>query len=481
MYGESKHNSSLHWVQRTRAFATTILPLFFDNSLTYLEMLGRFSHKLNECIEAINAQNLNLIEFCHMVELEVTKFEEYINNRIDEFENEIKKQWEEYKNEMNAAWAAFKKQMLDEWEQEKQINEAFRQQLTQEFNDYKKLIDKQIEDYKNYILEKFNEYKTTVDTEINQFETTVNDNFSKLSETMQTQQNEFEAHMVALFTDFTTDENNARIKFEENFQKLFEQWKVDTLNALNQGISGFEQETQTALRNYINAQIEVFRETINVQISEQNRKLQQEKEARENKDQDLQNQINQLTPEGAIKADPADEEGNSQLYTINNDNERENIYPAVKKIGNTTSTVHFLTNMDGVLTNSSYFYIYPQTNTLILKGNNLIVNEDEREKQTIITDFLLIPKSLIKLDNDYTDAFTAFTKLSITLNQIENMLDNPEIYFRIAHMNTMTQDTYKIKYVNYNDVEYLSIPLFIRSATGFNLSLLEIQVSILTT
>lgn len=48
----------------------------------------------------------------------------------------------------------------------------------------------------------------------------------------------------------------------------------------------------------------------------------------------MQAQINQLTPEGAIKADSPDSNGNSQLYTINPDTqERTDIFPKVNDSG----------------------------------------------------------------------------------------------------------------------------------------------------
>lgn len=334
MYGDSKTDGGLHWVQRTRAFATTILPLVFDNSLTYMEMIGRFSYKLNECIEAINAQNLNIIEFCHMVELEVERFEKYIDNRITEFESGIKQEWEDYKTSLNDEWNNFKQQLIEEWEQEKQVNENFRNELTAAFQAFKTDIDNQIKGFENLIMQKFEEYKTSVNNRLDQFETDTNTNITEFKNTMQTQQNEFETHMVTLFTDFTTDQSNEWSTFQANFQKLFDQWKVDTLNAIQNQITQWQTQAITDLKTYIDSEIGGFEESIRTEITQLSHSLSQEASARQLADTSLQRQINELTPEGSIKSDIPDEQGDSQLYIVNPDTqERENIYPKVNSTG----------------------------------------------------------------------------------------------------------------------------------------------------
>lgn len=323
-----------HFLTKVKTYCAKVLPLVFDNSLSYYEFLGKVCHKLNECIDALNSQNLNIIEFTHMVQLEIENFEKYIDNRITEFEDELKKAWEEYKEELNKAFADFKNEMLAAWEEEKAINEKFRTDLLNDFNSFKTEITAQQERFETQIKADFNTYKETVNAEIEQFEQATNADLSAFKNTMQTQQNEFENHMVELFNNFKTTEKQARTDFESNFQQLFEQWKIDTLYALNENISDWETDTQNRLTAYIDEKIGAFQAGFNAKVNQLEIDLNKEREDRRQHDESLQTQINQLTPEGAIKADSPDSNGNSQLYTINPDTqERTDIFPKVNDSG----------------------------------------------------------------------------------------------------------------------------------------------------
>ena len=373
---EPFNSQAPHFLTKVKTYCAKVLPLVFDNSLSYYEFLGKVCHKLNECIDALNSQNLNIIEFTHMVQLEIENFEKYIDNRITEFEDEMKKAWEEYKEELNKAFADFKNEMLAAWEEEKAINEKFRTDLLNDFNSFKTEITAQQERFETQIKADFNTYKETVNAEIEQFEQATNADLSAFKNTMQTQQNEFENHMVELFNNFKTTEKQARTdfesnfqqlfeqwkidtlyalnenisdwetdtqnrltayideKFESNFQQLFEQWKIDTLYALNENISDWETDTQNRLTAYIDEKIGAFQAGFNAKVNQLEIDLNKEREDRRQHDESLQTQINQLTLEGAIKADIPDSNGNSQLYTINPDTqERTDIFPKVNDSG----------------------------------------------------------------------------------------------------------------------------------------------------
>lgn len=319
---------------KVKAYCAKVLPLVFDNSLSYYEFLGKMCHKLNECIDALNAQNLNIIEFTHMVQLEVERFEKYIDTRMTEFENELKTEWVQFKEEINNAFEDFKKQMESEWAAEKALNEKFRNDLLNEFNELKADIIAEQERFENQMKADFNTFKETVNAEIEQFEQTTNADLTAFKNTMQTQQNEFENHMVELFNNFKTTEKQARTDFESNFQQLFEQWKIDTLYALNQNISQWETDKQNTLTAYIDEKIVTFEAGFNAKVNLLEIDLNKERDDRQQHDESLQAQINQLTPEGAIKADNPDSDGNSQLYTINPDTqERTNIFPKTNNSG----------------------------------------------------------------------------------------------------------------------------------------------------
>lgn len=433
-----------HFMTKVKAYCAKVLPLVFDNSLSYYEFLGKMCHKLNECIDALNSHNLNIIEFTHMVQLEIENFEKYIEARITEFENGLKKEWAQFKEEINKAFEDFKQKMESEWAAEKELNEKFRNELLNEFNELKADIIAEQERFENQMKADFNTFKENVNAVIEQFQQATNADFSAFKNTMQTQQNEFEAHMVELFNNFKTTEKQARTDFESNFQQLFEQWKIDTLHALNEGITGWETDTQSRLTEYINEKFSEFNHSLTNAVTALQNDISNERLARTQADSELQRQINELTPEGSIKADAPDSDGNSQLYTIDKTTQqRTNIFPKTNT-PTAGSTVKFLTPDDGVAVNASYFYIPDSKNSFII-ANNALVSKDVE-----ITDGLLIPASLIG-DTANMSPNQALLTLDINIMPCMSLLDTPMYMLNIYIEH--------VRFVEYNNIKYLSLPL----------------------
>lgn len=509
---EPFNSQAPHFLTKVKTYCAKVLPLVFDNSLSYYEFLCKVCHKLNETIDALNAQNLNIIEFTHMVQLEIEKFEKYVDERLTNFENEMKAEWEEYKAAINAAFEEFKNQMRTEWEQEKEINKNFRENLLSEFNTLKVDIIAEQERFENKIKGDFETFKNTVNAEIEQFEQASNEDLTAFKNTMQTQQNEFEKHMVELFNNFKTTEKQARTDFESNFQQLFEQWKVDTLNALQTHLSAYETSTTELLKTLINNQIQSSINSVIIRINETNRMLQIEVDARQKAVNDLQEQINQLTPEGSIKVDTPDENGNSQLYKNDKTTgERVNIFPKVNidetnltnvikgdetdanghtqlyktdeatggkvliyPVVDETSKVKFLGYNSGVRTNAAYANINHSDKNIIIQGFHRWDDENNEKMKlydgTIIPDFLLIPLNLIpNINPDSSSPTAAYRKLNINYNvnspflEIINLQKTTIFLPRLitfTNENGGTADNNKVmKFVNYNGVDYLSIPM----------------------
>ena len=201
-----------HWTERVVTYCAKVLPIVFDNSLSYYEFLGHIQVKLNEVIKALNSQNLVFVEFTHMIELELQNFETYMEERQTNFEEQMQQEWEVFKTELRAEWAAFKEGLRAEWEAEKELNAQFREDMQ----------------------EAFENFQTLITTQQQQFETLITN-----------QQNQFQ-------TDMTSRQNN----FESTLEDEFEQWKVDTLDALQQGIQQFEHDAMEALRAALPEMIE---------------------------------------------------------------------------------------------------------------------------------------------------------------------------------------------------------------------------------
>lgn len=441
---EPFNSQAPHFMTKVKAYCAKVLPLVFDNSLSYYEFLGKMCHKLNECIDALNAHHLNIIEFTHMVQLEIEKFEEYIVNRITEFENGLKSEWAQFKEEIKNAFEAFKQQMESEWAAEKKLNEKFRNDLLNAFNELKADIIAEQKRFENQMKADFNTFKENVNAVIEQFEQATNADLSAFKNTMQTQQNEFEAHMIELFNNFKTTEKQARTDFESNFQQLFEQWKIDTLHALNEAITGWETDAQSALTEYINEKLSEFNHSLTNAVTALQNDISNESLARTQADSELQRQINELTPEGSIKSDAPDSDGNSQLYTIDKTTQqRTNIFPKTNT-PTSSSNVKFLTSADGVAVNSSYFYIADSKNSFILANSALVPKDVE------IIDGILIPTSLIG-DTTGMSPNQALLTLDISFMPCSSLLDTP-LYMLNIYID-------HVKFVEYNTIKYLSLPI----------------------
>lgn len=84
------NSGGLHnMVEKVRTYCSKIIPLVFDNTLSYYESICAFSAKVNELCDAVNAQNLTICEFTHEVEIELEKFESYIQTKYNELRDDV--------------------------------------------------------------------------------------------------------------------------------------------------------------------------------------------------------------------------------------------------------------------------------------------------------------------------------------------------------------------------------------------------------
>lgn len=321
------YNSGVpQFLPKVKTYCAKVLPMVFDNSISYYETVCHLIHKVNECIEALNAQNLNIIEFTHMVSVEIEKFEKFVDDYVNELEVTFRQEWEEFKTNLNTDWEEYKTFLSTEWETEKQNNETFRNDLRLEWIAFKNDLNQITEDFKQLMHDRFESYFLSVDKMLNDFRSEYDTDFSELRENLQHQNDEFEAHMIELFNTFKETEKASRTEFESNFQQLFEQWKTNTLNAITEQINHEHTEMYDSLKNWIEVQINLAKDGMKNDLNNTERKLTQEVESRISSDKNLQTQINQLTPEGSIKYEKIENSELHQLYGIEN-GQRVDIYP----------------------------------------------------------------------------------------------------------------------------------------------------------
>lgn len=192
-----------HWTERVVTYCAKVLPIVFDNSLSYYEFLGHLQVKLNEVIKALNSQNLVFVEFTHMVELELQNFEKYMEERQDNFEQQMQEEWQEFKTEMETAWNEFKTAMEQAWQE------------------YKDEMDQAWADFKADMLQRFQTFQDTITAQQTAFE-----------QRMEAVQQQFEDDMenrADTFEQTITDQQNA---FEQNVEQELEDWKDIAIRAI---------------------------------------------------------------------------------------------------------------------------------------------------------------------------------------------------------------------------------------------------------
>ncbi len=192
-----------HWTERVVTYCAKVLPIVFDNSLSYYEFLGHLQVKLNEVIKALNSQNLVFVEFTHMIELELQNFEKYMEERQDNFEQQMQEEWHAFKTEMEEAWQAFKTAMEEAWQE------------------YKDEMDEAWADFQADMLQRFQTFQETITAQQTAFETR-----------MEAVQQQFEDDMenrADTFEQTITDQQNA---FEQNVETELEEWKDIAIRAI---------------------------------------------------------------------------------------------------------------------------------------------------------------------------------------------------------------------------------------------------------
>lgn len=100
-----------------------ILPLVYDDSLSYYETLCKFIQKLNEVSEAVNNQNEN-----------IAKFEKDMQEAFDNFESTQEAKYQVYKEQIDAAIAEFENTVNGNFAE-------FTQTMTAAFNSFKTEVE----------------------------------------------------------------------------------------------------------------------------------------------------------------------------------------------------------------------------------------------------------------------------------------------------------------------------------------------------
>lgn len=127
-------------LQRTLVYCQNVLPLAFDNSMSYYEFLCAMNCKVNEIIKAINNQNLTMVEFQKLVSQEVETFEKYVNDNF----SELTTNFNEFKAALLADFETFQGEMQAE-------QDTFEQNINTQWTTYRTAINQSLSDFASQI------------------------------------------------------------------------------------------------------------------------------------------------------------------------------------------------------------------------------------------------------------------------------------------------------------------------------------------
>lgn len=179
-------NYNSPFVKKVWFYSQKVLPLVFDNSLSYYEALAHFAHKVNEIINTVNNQTIHM-----------TEWEKEIALAMEAFEQELRQIQADFEEEMEGKWSDFKAEMLA-WKQD--IDEDWTV-MQSEFSALENLIQQQIEN----LAADYTQYKADLTAQQSAFETAQTARQSNFETAQTNRQTSFEQAQTTRQTNY---ENN---------------------------------------------------------------------------------------------------------------------------------------------------------------------------------------------------------------------------------------------------------------------------------
>ena len=281
-------------IKHCEAYCAKVLPLVFDNSLSYYEFLCKMNNKLNELCDAVNAQNLNIIEFAHMVSLEIEKFEKFVTDEYADLDTQIKTELAAEKAELDKMFNNLSDVLHTEMSAELATNKKFREDLTASMDSFKELINTTVTNFENEVKTDQQTFEKNMVDLWEDYYTKTDTKFNSLTYDLKTGLASWELQAgidldKKLETDFTT--------YTTTLNNQFEQYKSDTTATFTTLIDTKYSQIQTYVTN---------------SIADVNRAIALEINDRENADSQLQAEIDALLPENSLTYSKI---GNSYTYS----------------------------------------------------------------------------------------------------------------------------------------------------------------------
>ena len=205
-----------------------ILPLVYDDSLSYYEVLCKVQQKLNELIE---------------------------NN------NELIRQWELYKNEIDKAFGEYKKQLQAQINEMKEDISAFEEMINTEIAAFKNTVNTQLANQTKAI----NDFKTEVNNRLAQQDTTIQENYDAMLRSEAQHKAEVKNTLDGFEQTMNTRLSQQDSTIQANNEAMLRseaQHKADVKKILD----GFEAKLNKAIADY-NRTVEEIPSLVNTQVN----------------------------------------------------------------------------------------------------------------------------------------------------------------------------------------------------------------------
>lgn len=220
------HEYKSPFVRRVAFYCQKVLPLVFDNSLSYYESLAHFAHKLNETIDGLNKQSMQIVEFEKELALALDTFENELRQAQTDFETRIETEWSNFRADISR-WQT---ELEGDWEVMKSELETV-EQLIQE---------KQLELEADYT-----QYKADLTAQQTAFETAQTARQQAFETAQTTRQQTFENAQTTRQTNFENEQTARQDAFEEEITGELENYSTTQYSPYMGAFSGIQVDPPT--------------------------------------------------------------------------------------------------------------------------------------------------------------------------------------------------------------------------------------------
>ena len=196
-------NYNSPFVKKVWFYSQKVLPLVFDNSLSYYEALAHFAHKVNEIINTVNNQTIHMTEWEKEIALAMEVFEQELRQIQADFEEKMEGKWSDFKTEM----LAWKKNIDEDWTV-----------MQSEFSALENLIQQQIEN----LAADYTQYKADLTAQQSAFETAQTARQSNFETAQTNRQAAFEQAQTTRQTNYETNLTNDWNAFQTEIEDELE-------------------------------------------------------------------------------------------------------------------------------------------------------------------------------------------------------------------------------------------------------------------